>query len=449
MIWLFAIVATPLFVLIAIVLWVALHIRPKPPVERFATVTATVVDQAEDLHLHGSSIAYLPNGRLGCVWFKGTGERNRPDVHLCFSQSDDGEHWDKPVVIHNTPGQADINPVLWIDNDKLTVFFHRIANKTWASAVAAQIDAIWADDQWQWQSATDLNLVFDPDYPEQFKQRFWQNFRLLWPASFSTPWVIGRRRHEQEIRLNLDRSLMRRPLSLAIGWFAKHFAQHQADVCSGKHDAAPYWLYPKHSHPITLQDGWQTRYSPLVCQGKVLLPLYSDHLGYSQIFERCDDGSWKAQPPLTAMLAIQPTLVDVENKLVCLMRNNGFPPKRILSAESSDAGQTWSPVMATSLPSPATAADAIAWRDTALCVYNDSETDRRCLALGWYSGGHWQPLKRLLSHPSESYGYPAMAKDNSDNVYISFTNPTANSGRICCLKLSAPSIERWLAQDRE
>jgi predicted neuraminidase len=125
-------------------------------------------------------------------------------------------------------------------------------------------------------------------------------------------------------------------------------------------------LGPIRAKPVELPDG------------ALLAGSSTEHAGWVVHMERLAAGAWQRGGPLNDPAefgAIQPTiLVHSKTRLQILCRSRQGV---ITEAWSDDAGQTWSPMTATSLPNPSAGIDALRLRDGRfLLVYNPSAQGR-------------------------------------------------------------------------
>lgn len=91
----------------------------------------------EVFHNHASSVVEMPTGDLLACWYRGSGERDAPDVAIMGARkhSDRGA-WDAPFVMADTPSLPDCNPVLFVDpRETLWLFWITVQDGTWASSI--------------------------------------------------------------------------------------------------------------------------------------------------------------------------------------------------------------------------------------------------------------------------------------------------------------------------
>ena len=78
--------------------------------------------EAQFKSCHASTIAFLPDGTIGVAWFGGEHEK-AADVAIWFSKSDGRGGWTVPVCIADCEGIPCWNPVLFVDNDRVILFY--------------------------------------------------------------------------------------------------------------------------------------------------------------------------------------------------------------------------------------------------------------------------------------------------------------------------------------
>ena len=144
-----------------------------------------------------------------------------------------------------------------------------------------------------------------------------------------------------------------------------------------------------------------------------------------------DDGgaSWTTSEPLVGAGAVQPTLVRRrDGTLVAYMRDNGPPPKRVMTAVSRDDGLSWSAVTDTDIPNPGSSLEVIALRDgTWVMVYNDTERGRHSLAvaLSEDEGATWKWKRHLeldrRPQGAGSFHYPSLIQARDGTLHVTYS----------------------------
>jgi predicted neuraminidase len=152
-------------------------------------------------------------------------------------------------------------------------------------------------------------------------------------------------------------------------------------------------------------------------QGAYLLPVYHEFLHkFSQVvLFRPEKASlyYEIRRMTHAGKAMQPAIIPRgANNLAAFFRNAAGQGKDfILRAESSNVGQTWSDLTATSLPNPNSGFDMVRLTDGAILgVINRAFQDRSNLTLVISRDGGltWKTLKVLEDNPEKEYSYPSL-----------------------------------------
>jgi predicted neuraminidase len=159
--------------------------------------------------------------------------------------------------------------------------------------------------------------------------------------------------------------------------------------------------------------------------GTLLCPSSTEHLGWRAHLERTRDlgESWEKLSPLNtrgAFAAIQPCILtypDGRLQVLCRTRQGV-----VAACWSSDGGDSWSPMKATSLPNPDSGIDAVSLRDgRALLAYNPSAEARTPLCLAVSSDGRVWRDALVLEDARGEYSYPAVVQANDDSLHVTYT----------------------------
>mgnify|MGYP003664735843 FL=1 len=145
-----------------------------------------------------------------------------------------------------------------------------------------------------------------------------------------------------------------------------------------------------------------------------------------------DNGkTWEVVGPINDGVefdAIQPSILfhqDGSLQILCRTRQDV-----ISESWSTDNGQTWSPMKATTLPNPNSGTDAVTLADgRQLLIYNHSTKEgkepkgRNMLNLAISDDGkNWTPFMTLENEPNESgYSYPAIIQSKDGMVHMTYT----------------------------
>ena len=129
-----------------------------------------------------------------------------------------------------------------------------------------------------------------------------------------------------------------------------------------------------------------------------------------------------------------------DGTLVAYMRDNGPPPKRVLTSQSKDNGETWSVAVDSDIPNPGSSLCTINLESGEwIMAYNDTEEGRHSLAIALSDdeGANWK-WKRHIDRTEFNQGrfdYPNLiqAKDGSIDIsytYWNYQNPNSRGGSI-------------------
>jgi predicted neuraminidase len=406
----------------------------------------------QEQHVHGSSVVELPDGGLLACWFQGSGERWADDVVIMGARKPRGASgWSTPFVMADTAGFPDINPTLFLDDrGVLWLTWYAVLANQWESSLLlyATSDHFSADGPPLWKSQRPL-LV-----------RHATTERGIQPGD---PFVAAVEAKAREYVSRLS-SVPGTGPGLADAWFSRIVARARGDdmVRDGRiyadparGDAGGYKDAPL-GYPLSRRLGWQTQNKPVVLPGgRIVLPLYSDGFSFSLMAITDDRGAtWRFSEPLVGMGNIQPAIaVRRDGTLVAYMRDNGPAPKRLHVSESSDRGETWSPVRDSSLPNPGTGADILTTHDgTWVLAFNDIEQGRTSLAVAisedegrtWPWIRHVERDERAEAVATRSH-YPALVQGADGTFHLTYSyhhndRPTAAAKTIKYVRFN----EAWV-----
>lgn len=353
----------------------------QPPEKPF--FEAELIFPLEHWHNHASSVVELPNGDLLACWYHGSGERTADDVRILAARRPKGAaRWEAPFTLADTPGFPDCNPVLFLDS----------------------------------------------------RRRLW----LLWPVILANQWHTALMKY----RIATHYSGLGTPrweISDNLLFIPRNFASRVRQVVEPAWKAAPPGRLADYLKTILerAEDkyfsrmGWMTRARPLeLPSGRILVPLYSDGYDFS-IVAFTDDGglTWSSSEPLVSHGGVQPTLVRrSDGTLVAYMRDNGLPPKRVLTAQSTDDGLTWSPVTDTDIPNPGSGLEVLRLRSGLWAmVYNDTERGRHSLAVALSDdeGRTWRWRRHIERDEREkgagSFHYPSIFESSDGTLHVTYS----------------------------
>lgn len=334
-------------------------------------------------HVHGSSLVALPNGDLLAVWFQGSGERTADDVLLMGSRkSKNSNSWSVPFIMADTPGISDCNPVLFLNakNELFLVWIAVLGNRWEHSILRVKRSLDYQQSgapTWHWQD----NIFLKPG--DEFAEEVKAKFKELPDAE--------------------------------LAW-AEYAPSYERMILEASADSKKRSI------------GWMTRIKPLISEGKIILPLYSDGFNFSMMAISEDHGdTWKPGKPLVGKGPIQPALAKRKNgELVAMLRDSGDGPTMIQQSTSTDGGISWIAAQKTHLPNTAsvellTLQDGRWWM-----VGNDLHDGRYRLAL-WIStdeGKTWSAPQYLENDSSKtgSFSYPALIQDDSETVHLTYSS---------------------------
>jgi predicted neuraminidase len=120
---------------------------------------------------------------------------------------------------------------------------------------------------------------------------------------------------------------------------------------------------------------------------------------------------------------IQPALVPLEGGKRIRMYARSTPRiGKVVFADSTDDGRTWTPAKALDLPNPNSGLDAVGLKDgRVLLVYNHTAKGRSPLNLGVSKDGlNFTRVLDLETEPGE-FSYPAIIQASNGDVHITYT----------------------------
>jgi predicted neuraminidase len=371
-------------------------------------------------HVHGSTIAELPNGDLLIAWFQGHGERWADDVRIMGARKKQGStKWSEAFVMADVAGFPDINPVLSVDaKGRLWLFWYTVLANQWESSllkyrVSDDYTEMPGAPHWAWQA--DIHA------------KFAKTERGILPDD---PFVL-----EVTRQLDAEREVMgaARDSAAFARWKARILARAtgQEMVAAGRVPRADGSYEERElGYPMFRRIGWQTRNKPITTRsGRMILPLYSDGFSFS-VMAYTDDGgeTWGFSAPLVGAGNIQPSIAQTKaGELVAYMRDNGPAPHMLHVSRSRDDGRTWSTVRDTDLPNPGSAADIVTLKNGHWAlISNDTERGRNRLsvALSEDEGASWR-WKRTIeldeSAEPKTAQYPAIIEGKDGMLQASYS----------------------------
>ena len=344
---------------------------------------AELIFPRQNKHVHSSCVVECPNGDLLSCWFHGSGERSANDVVIQGARLEKGaKEWSERFLMADTPDFPDCNPVMFIDaEERLRLIWITVLGQGWQHSLTR----IKTSEDYQGEGA--------PKWK-------WKDSILLKPGEAFHSTIVAKFKE----------------LDVEEGW--GEYAPAYTDMVA---EAA--------TDMIKRQTGWMPRILPVTLpSGRVLLPLYSDGFNVSLIAISDDAGNtWRASKPLVGFGPIQPTITrKKDGTLVAFMRDSGPPPARVLTAESTDDGESWSAAVDTDLPNPGSSLSAITLESGEwVMALNDSEDGRNqlAIALSEDEGANWK-WSRYIDRAEQgvgSYAYPNLMQTKDGKIHISYS----------------------------
>jgi predicted neuraminidase len=401
--------------------------------------SSTIIFPLQEEHVHGSTIAALPNGDLIAAWFQGSGERWADDVRIMGARLVKGDTaWSDTFLMADVPGFPDINPVLFLDQEqRLWLMWYPVLANQWETSIpmyriSEDYDAKGAP-VWSWQDVLFVKAGDKTERGIQPGDRFVRQVAAqlsdyerylkdtLMPVMPDTlrPLVMA---EWQKYKIKLD--------SLATG---KNMIRSGRVSAGGKETSAQL------GYPLTRRIGWQTKNKAVFSGSRMVLPLYSDGLDCT-LFAITDDGgkTWMFSNPVLGGAGIQATIaIKKDRTLVAYLRDNGPPPQRMQRTQSHDNGLTWTIAKDDILPNPGAGFDMVTLENGDwLMAFNDLEDGRFNLsvALSDDEGKSWR-WKKIVEHDNRgqkatSSHYPSVIADHGQvHLIYSFHRGDTTPGK--------------------
>jgi predicted neuraminidase len=348
---------------------------------------------SEHWHNHGSCVVETPRGDLLVCWFHGSGERKADDVKIEGARLRRGStQWGPRTTWADTEGYPDTNCSMFFDPEgRLWLVWPTILANLWESAllktrISVDFERSGAP---RWKEDRVIHVTPGPEFDQAVTR---------WLPEIEK--VLGESGLPADERKEVERYL-------------GVMKERTGDT-----------LYRRL--------GWMTRAHPYVFEGRrILLPLYHDGFSFSLMAVSDDLGvTWKTSEPLLGGGNIQPSLARrKDGTLVAQMRDNGPPPKRVMSSESRDGGLTWSKVVDTSIPNPGAGTELVALRDGRwLFIGNDTEDGRhRLVVMVSEDEGRTWPHRRYLENDPEGplagrYHYPSLIEARDGTFHATYSH---------------------------
>ncbi|MHC4519409.1 MAG: sialidase family protein [Planctomycetota bacterium] len=385
-----------------------------------------------DQHVHGSTIAELPNGDLVAAWFQGSGERWADDVAIMGARLKAGaERWSEPFVMADTDEFPDINPILFVDpQDRLWLMWYTVIANQWETSLLkyrichrpGPSDGVPA---WDWQDVVHVK-------PGGRTERGIQP---------NDPFVKSVERqiaeYQEYIRSGEIAASRTKAMLMATQWKlwgTRMLAKARGQDMMAKGilvDAEGNRTQGQLGYPYFRRMGWQTKNKAIFTRsGRMIVPLYSDGFSFS-LMALTDDGgkTWSFSEPLVGAGNIQASIATKsDGTLVAYMRDNGPPPQRLHGSHSTDDGETWSLVEDSELPNPGAGADVVTLANGHWALaYNDTEEGRHSLAISLSTDGgatwpHTRHLERdMRGRTATRSHYPSIIQGRDGALHVVYS----------------------------
>jgi predicted neuraminidase len=215
--------------------------------------------------------------------------------------------------------------------------------------------------------------------------------------------------------------------------------------CKHSDDVGKTWTPARY---LTKTWGKMVRNKPIrMSNGNVLLPIYTEWLGYKSNYMICTAESfakgsqlseWKKVGPYSGGI-LQPTVVELEpGHLLSYNRTerSGKFGGWITAHESFDYGNSWGKTYQAPLRNPNGGTDMVKLRNGKIALaFNNSSESRNPLSIGVSSdnGKTWPKIIDIENTPGERFGYPAIIQTKDGVVYCSYTNTRGQGIRVAKL----------------
>ncbi len=367
--------------------------EPRDP-GKVASPDGGLIFPLDHLHNHGSCLVQIPSGDLLACWYRGSGERRADDVRILgarLKRSSKGwaSQWSEPFEMADTPGFPDCNPCTVVDpQGRLRMYWPLIIANQWHTALLMErvADRPGTDGAPKWSSEKPIVLKPGPEFPRIVAESVERDLKRL-------DTIVPGREVEARAYLELRRKNAADPYFNRMGWMPR-------------------------AHPIVLEDG------------RLIVPLYSDGFDFSLMAITDDWGkNWKTSTPIVGAGPVQPALARrKDGTLVAYFRDNGPPPQRLMTAESRDRGETWSPVRDTEILNPGGGSDVTVLKNGHwVLINNDTERGRHRLtvSLSEDEGRTWPWNTPLEFDPSPAgpatYAYPSIIQTRDGDLHATYT----------------------------
>jgi predicted neuraminidase len=390
-------------------------------------ITQVEIFPTQEEHAHGATIVELPNGDMLAAWFQGYGERWADDVKILGSRLLKGEeNWSKPFLMADVPDFPDINPVLFIDQQKTLwlVWYTVIANQWSTSLPKYRISTNYMQKsgapKWDWQDVIHFKPGDKAERGIQPNDKFVRSVEEQVNAQRETlkRYGIG------EEQLKIVDQYAEKIIEKSRG--EDMIESGQISLEDGSKERAEL------GYPYFRRMGWQTKNKPVFVGDRIIIPYYSDGFGFSIMVLTDDFGkTWQFSDPLVGAGNIQPSMaIKKDGTIVAYMRDNGPQPKRHMVSESKDNGMTWSLVTDSELVNEGSGSDIVTLTNGHwIIAYNDAEDGRYTLAvsLSEDEGETWKYKRHIELDLNEDvkkrnkYSYPSIIQGKDGMIHVVYS----------------------------
>ena len=307
---------------------------------------------------HASTIVALKNGELLAAWFGGTHER-APDVAIWTARYAGGR-WSAPVEVAREKNIPTWNPVL----------FHTKDGRLWLYYKAGESPAAWSGAR-MWSGD---------------EGRTWSKFERL-PAGLLGP-------------------IRAKPLVMADGTIVSGSSVEAYKTWAAwierSSDGGETW---SKIGPITVTEAQDRAETPAAEP-----PFDSPEL------------RGKDKEPRTFEGIIQPSVVSLGGRHLRLYARSRTLAAKIVVADSTDGGVTWSGTHFLDLPNNNSGLDAVALKDgRVVMIFNDTPRGRSPLNLAVSTDGEHFRVFATLEQGAGEYSYPAIIQAPGGDLEMTYT----------------------------
>ena len=382
---------------------------------------------SQEEHAHGATIVELENGDMLAAWFQGYGERWADDVKILGSRLLKGEDkWSEPFLMADVPDFPDINPVLFIDQQKTLwlVWYTVIANQWSTSLPKYRISTNYMQKsgapKWDWQDVIHFKPGDKAERGIQPNDKFVNSVEEQINVQRETLKKAGLGEEQLKIIDEYTEKIIEKSRGEDM------LKSGQISLEDGSKERAEL------GYPYFRRMGWQTKNKPVFVGDRIVIPYYSDGFGFSIMAITDDFGkTWQFSDPLVGAGNIQPSMaIKKDGTIVAYMRDNGPPPKRHMVSKSKDNGMTWSLVNDSKLVNEGSGSDIVTLANGHWVIaYNDTENGRYTLAvsLSEDEGKTWKYLRHIELDLNKDvkkrnkYSYPSIIQGNDGMLHLVYS----------------------------